>query len=232
MPQDWPSVSGEFREVHLVRQQVLVDAGEAMSRLYFPLDCVVSTVAVFENGSVAEMAVTGREGMVGISALFGSRIAIGRHIVQVAGHALELGYDSFVRLSQEVSSFREALLAFLYAFQGQALQFTACNSVHSVEQRAARWLLMCHDRTDGDSFSITQEFLAEMLGVSRLSVSNVARALQRAGLIRYNRGNVFIEDRAGLERVACECYRIVNSRFQNTHEHVHLARSVFALAEK
>lgn len=214
-PADWSLIAAEFRPVHLERQRLLFEPDAVIDRLYFPLSAVISAVAVFEDGSVAEMAITGREGMAEFAAILGSRTCLSRHLVQVAGDAFEISHESFHRMARKARSFAHALRAFAQAYVGQAGQLAACNSVHSVERRAARWLLMCRDRTDEDSFPMTQEFLAEMLGVSRLSVGTVARALQRAGLIRYNRGQIEILDRAGLESVACECYRIIAHHFEN-----------------
>lgn len=214
-PDEWNAIADAFRPVPLERRRVLFEPDEPFTRLYFPISSVISSVAVFEDGSAAEMSITGREGMVGVSAILGSRTSLSRHIVQVNGEALEISYDHFTRIQTSLPNFGIALQAFAQAFVGQAGHIAACNSVHSVARRAARWLLMCHDRIDGDDFSITQEFLAEMLGVSRPSVGTVARALQRAGLIHYSRGHVLIKNRAGLEDTACECYHAINSHFQN-----------------
>lgn len=203
-----------FQEVELSSNQVLYEPGDSFRRVYFPITAVVSRVAIFEDGSAVDMATTGREGMAGIGAILGSRTAFSRVIVEVPGSALAVGFDVFKRLEEENPGFRRALLAFAQVFLAQSLQSVACNALHSVEERAARWLLMCHDRSAGDPFPLTQQFLAEMLGVSRPAVGLVARTLQRAGLIRYRRGIVTIDDREGLEECSCECYGIVRRQYE------------------
>lgn len=211
--QDWQRMRPHFEPVELPLAKVLFEGDEPYRRLYFPTDGIVSVVAVFESGATAEMATVGREGMVGAGAILSSDTALGRHLVQVPGAGLMIGYADFRRLEREFPALRRVLLAYGQAFLIQVLQSVACNGVHSVEERAARWLLMCHDRSHGDTFLLTQEFLAEMLGVSRPAVSTVARTLQRAGLIRYSRGVMTVEDRPGLEEASCECYRIISREY-------------------
>lgn len=210
---DWERIRPHFEEVELPAGRILFEAGEPFRRLYFPTSCVISHVAVFENGSTAEMATTGREGVVAIAAVLGSPTVLRRLLVQVPGSALVIDYDEFRRVEQEMPAFQETLSAYAQVFLAQVLQSVACNAVHSVEERAARWLLMCHDRSGDDTFLLTQQFLGEMLGVSRQTVSTVTRILQRAGLIRYTRGMITIEDRPGLEEASCECYGIVRRTY-------------------
>jgi len=194
--------------------ELLLDVFQPIDRLYFPIQGVISTVATFEDGSVVEMATTGNEGMVTIAAALSSDTAINRSIVQVPGRALVMDYADFRRAQKEFPSFRETLLIYAQAFMAQTMQSVACNGVHSVEERAARWLLMTHDRCGSDSFALTQEYLAEMLGVSRPAVSIVAGTLQRAGLISYKRGVITVRDRAGLESASCECYRAIRTQYE------------------
>lgn len=203
-----------FAETELTLGQTLFEARQLFQRLYFPTAGVLSTVAVFEDGSTAEMATTGREGMVPVGAILSSDRAMSRYVVQVPGAALAIGHAEFKRFEDEIPAFRNVLFAYGQAFLAQVHQSVACNTRHSVEERAARWLLMCHDRSEGD-LPLTQEFLSAMLGVSRPSVSIVARTLQRAGLIRYSRGTIKIEDRAGLEEATCECYRIIRREYED-----------------
>ena len=174
--------------------------------------CAVSLVTVFENGTTAEMATIGREGMVGIGILLGGEHALGRYVVPVSGfaHAIE---TSRLRSALRVSlKLRAACETYARAFVAHLLQNVACNSAHRVEQRCARWLLMCADQTENDTFELTQEYLAEMLGVRRSTVTVVAGTLQQAGLTHYRRGAITILDRRGLEATVCECYRIVRNR--------------------
>lgn len=215
LPQeDWRAMRPHFEEVDLPAARVLVEADRPFRRLYFPTSGVISALAVFADGSGAEVATVGREGMAGVGAVLGSDTAFCRHLVQVPGSALVVAHDAFRRLERQVPAFRATLLAYVQAFLAQVMQSVACNGVHPVEERAARWLLMCHDRAGCDSFPLTQEFLAEMLGASRAAVSVVARTLRRAGLIRYSRGVVTVEDRAGLEEASCECYGIIRRQYE------------------
>jgi CRP-like cAMP-binding protein len=213
--QDWERLRPHFDEVDLPLGQLLCEGGAPFDRLYFPTAGVISTVAVFADGSAAEMATTGREGMVGVGAILGSDTSLSRQLVQVPGSALVIDYDTFRQVEPDMPSLRVALFAYTQAFMAQVLQSVACNGVHTVEERVARWLLMCHDRSDADQFLLTQEFLAEMLGVSRRAVSMVARTLQRAGLIRYSRGVITIEDRARLEAASCECYGAIRQQYED-----------------
>ena len=221
LPQeDWKRICSHFDEVRLSRGDVLVDVGEPFRKLYFPAAGVVSAVTIFKTGSTAEMATMGVEGMIGIGACLGSRVSLSRHVVQVPGSALMTGYNEFKRFEQDISAFRSIILAYSQAFTVQLLQSVACNAVHSVQERTARWLLTCHDKSEADAFSLTQEFLSEMLGVSRPIVNTAAQTLQRAGLIQYNRGNITILDRSGLEEASCECYTIIRQAYEQRSIHL------------
>jgi len=210
---DWARVRKLFEPFELIQGHVLVEPGERFSHVYFPEEGVVSTLATFETGAVAETATTGPEGMISVGAVLGGTSALNGYVVQVPGVSYRIELRPFEKLQRDYPAFRQRLLAYIQVFLGQAMQSVACNGIHSIEERFARWLLMCHDRSEHDRFPLTQEFLAEMLGVSRPSVNRVARALQRAGLIRYSRGMVEIKNRRGLEDVTCECYAIVRQHF-------------------
>jgi CRP-like cAMP-binding protein len=212
--EDWERLRPRFREVELPLGRVLAEPGEVFREMYFPVSGVVSSVAVFASGAAVEVATVGPEGVVGVGAALGSDTAVGRYLVQVPGSALAVGHGEFRRLEREVPAFRRVLLAYAQAFLVQVMQSAACNGVHSVEERAARWLLMCQDRAGRDSFPLTQEFLGELLGASRAAVSLAARALRRAGLIRYSHGVLTVEDRAGLEEIACECYGLIRRQYE------------------
>jgi CRP-like cAMP-binding protein len=153
--------------------------------------------------------------MVSVAAILGGGSGMSRSLVQMPGSALVMDLPSFRRAQREFPAFQETLLAYARAFLGQVMQSVACNGVHSVEERCARWLLMAHDRSDSDRFPLTQEFLAQMLGVSRPAVNGVARTLQRGGLIRYRRGEVSILDREGLEEASCECYGLMRRQYED-----------------
>jgi CRP-like cAMP-binding protein len=211
----------ELASQSLVQGQVLMEAGGPIERIYFPEEGIVSAVCVFPDGTVAEMSTTGCEGFVSIVAALEGERALARHVVQVPGAALSLDADTFRRMLDEEPALRSVALAYVQAYIAQALQHVACNGVHTVEQRCAGWLLMCLDRVQGDTFSLTQEFLAEMLGVHRPTVSVVAKSFQTAGLIHYNRGTVTVLDRNGLEAVACECYGMLRHQFERLLPHTY-----------
>ena len=204
----------DFEPVPLVRGSVLFAADEPLMRVYFVETGVVSLVAVFEDCTTSEMAMVGREGVVGLGTLLGGDSAFGQCVVRSPGLALAVEVARFQRVTQKSPSLRAACEAYARAFLREALQSAACNSVHMVEERCARWLLMSQDRSDGEMLSLTQEYLAEMLGVCRSTVTVAAGGLQRAGLIRYHRGAIRILDRLGLERVSCECYRVIRSQYE------------------
>jgi CRP-like cAMP-binding protein len=198
---------------------VLCEADEPLGRAYFVEVGAVSLVTVFEDGTTAEMATVGREGMVGIGILLGGEHAFGRYVVPVSGfaHAIETSrLRSALRVSPEL---RAACETYAQAFVGHLLQNVACNAAHQVEQRYARWLLMCAEQTENDTFELTQEYLAEMLGVRRSTVTVVAGTLQQAGLIHYRRGVITILDRQRLEATVCECYRIVRKGYERPLVH-------------
>jgi CRP-like cAMP-binding protein len=200
---------------YLHRSKVLCDVDEPLSHIYFVEKGLVSMVAVFEDRTTAEMATVGREGLVGISSVLGgSSRSFGRYVVPMPGLALAIENSQFRRALRESSELRAACESYARAFLREALQTAACNSVHMVEQRCVRWLLMSHDRSDSDTLTLTQAYLADMLGVCRSTVTLVAGALQKAGLIRYRRGAIKVLDRLGLEAASCECYRVIREQYE------------------
>ena len=211
----WDELSPRLDDVALERSARLIDQGQMFTRVHFPVSGVVSTVGMSSAGRVAEMATVGREGVVETGAVLGSRTALRIHVVQVPGRAFAMRFGDFAEWLQRSPEFRSVLMYYAQAFTVQVLQSAACNLVHSAGQRAARWLLTCADRNPGPSFSITQEYLSEMLGASRPFVSRVAAELQQAGLIRYSRGTMSVLDREGLLRRSCECYSIVRKAFED-----------------
>lgn len=208
-----------LQPVFLPRGKVLYNVDEPLNRVYFLETGVVSLVAVFEDRTTAEMATLGREGVVGIGTLLGGEYALGRYVVPMPALALAIEASRFQSAVRESPEFRAACEAYAQAFLREALQIAACNSVHMVEERCARRLLMSHDRNDGDTLTLTQECLAEMLGVCRSTVTLAAGALQRAGLIRYRRGAITVLDRAGLEAAACECYGLIRNQYEQLLPH-------------
>ena len=201
--------------VPLTPRTVLVESGAPLHHAYFPHGGVICLMAAMRKGG-AETATVGPEGFIGFEALLGSRIASQRVLVQVEGTASRLPIQTLADAAQESASLRGLLLGYVRYFLIQVLQSVACNGLHSVQERFARWLLMAHDRAGTDSFRLTQEFLADLLGIHRPSVTIVARTLQSAGLISYSRGLITITDRQGLEEATCECYDMVRQALQQT----------------
>ena len=200
--------------VLLPPDKVLCDADEPLSHVYFIETGLVSLESVFEDGTTAEMATVGREGLVGIDTILRSERAPGRYVAPVSGLALAIEAVRFQNALRASPELRAVAENYAQAFLREALQTAACNSVHKVEERCARRLLMSLDRSDDETVTLTQEYLAETLGVCRSTVTLAASALRRAGLIRYRRGTIRVLDRAGLERVSCECYRAIRSQYE------------------
>ncbi len=203
------SLAPHLEVVPLHSRDVLFEAGAPLEAVYFPHSGVICLMAAMRDG-VAETAAIGSEGFIGFEAVLGGEAAANRALVQLSGSASRVPVAALRAAMMDVPAIRDLLLRYVRYFLIQALQSVACNTLHEVEERCARWLLMAHDRAgETDTFNLTQEFLAEMLGVHRPSVTIVARTMQNAGLIRYSRGVIAITDRKGLEEAACECYGLV-----------------------
>src|SRR5580692_6531302 len=202
----------ELEQIRCQRGQVLMDADSALDHVFFPESGVVSVVAVYADGSVIEMATSGREGCTGMQAFFGAKTSSVRLLVQIPGSAAKMSRATFARAMVSMPAFRNLMSAYMHAFLEQVMVSVACNGAHSLKQRLARWLLMMRDRSDGDALPITQDLLAEMLGVQRPTITNAARELERAGLIERGRREITILDRQGLTEATCECYQLVRAR--------------------
>ena len=189
-----------------------MDADSSLDHVFFPDSGVVSVVAVYADGSVIEMATIGREGCTGMQAFFGAKTSSVRLLVQIPGSATKMSRAAFSRALESLPSFRNLMSAYIQAFMEQVLVSVACNGAHSLKQRLARWLLMMRDRSDEDAMPITQNLLAEMLGVQRPTITNAAGELEREGLIERGRRQVTILDRQGLIAESCECYQLVRTR--------------------
>lgn len=183
--------------------------------IYFPETSVVSLVTNLSDGSGVETGIIGKEGVTGIYAILGSEMSPSEATVQLAGETLCMTADDFKELFASEISFQQRVLRYVYSFIAQISQNSVCLCHHLVEHRLARWLLMFHDRAGGDKLELTQEFIAQMLGVHRPSVSKNAHKLQQLGLIRYNRGKILISDREGLENFSCECYKTHRNLLQD-----------------
>lgn len=199
--------------IALTFRQVLITRGEQVRDIVFPETGWTSNLITFENGDAGEVGLIGREGMVGLPVLFGDDRGLARTIVQGGGSALRLDVATFRHCLDEIPSLRTRLFRYALALQAQISQVAACNGRHHTAQRLARWLLMAHDRAQGDAFTMTHELLAMMLGVRRAGVTVAARSLQQAGFIRYDRGIMEITNRLGLKTTACECYHVVEREF-------------------
>ena len=187
---------------------------EPISAVDFPLHGVLSVVVVMEDGGVAEVGTVGNEGMAGIPLVMGIDHSPARAFYQVPGSAYRMPAQAFRAEMDKEGAFAKIMRLYAQAFLNQVSQSAACNRLHPVEQRLCRWILMSHDRSDGDRIALTQEFLAQMLGVRRATVSVAAGALQKAGMIRYNRGIIHVLDRERLEQSSCECYAVVRGEFE------------------
>jgi CRP-like cAMP-binding protein len=202
----------ELEQIRCQREQVLIDADSSLDDVFFPDSGVVSVVAVYSDGSIIEMATIGREGCTGLQAFFGAKTSSVRLLVQIPGSAAKMSRAAFTRAMGSMPAFQSLVCAYVQAFMEQILVSVACNGAHNLKQRLARWLLMMRDRDDDDALPITQDLLAEMLGVQRPTITNTARDLEGAGLIARGRRQVTILDRQGLTKASCECYRLVRTR--------------------
>jgi CRP-like cAMP-binding protein len=200
--------------VPLPRKHVVWNVDDPIDSVFFPRRCVLSLLVVLKNRAPVEAATVGNEGMLGMSAILGAERSPLLVVAQLPGPALRMGATLFRELVEDDASLRLLTLQYSHALLEQAAQSVACNRRHVTVERCARWLLMTHDRAHEDTFGLTHQFLALMLGVRRASVTTAAGQLQRAGLIRYSYGVVTIENRPGLEQAACECYHTVEQRFR------------------
>jgi CRP-like cAMP-binding protein len=213
-PDDFASLEPHLETAIQLRGTVLYEPGDPIRYTYFPHDTIVSLVDVLEDGRLAEVAMFGREGLFGLLSAFVSREAFGRYVVQVPGTASRISLDHMQEAIRTRPSLQRLVLAYNEALLAQAYHTVACNAVHPVEARCCRWLLSTHDRLDQDALPLTHEFLAEMLGVQRSTVSATLRSLQAGGLIEQRRGRIAVTDRKSLEQATCECYRKIRSRFE------------------
>jgi CRP-like cAMP-binding protein len=210
---DFERLRPHLESVTLKYRQSLYRANKPIGFVYFIETGVGSLVNTMANGDAAEVGTIGNEGIVGLPVILDDERTPTSVYVQVPGSGLRMKASQFKRELARSASLRTVMHRYVHAFFNQVAQSAACNQFHSLEQRCSRWLLMTHDRMGSDTFLLTQEFLAMMLGVQRTGVSAAAGSLQRAGLISYKRGNVAIIDRRGLERRSCECYGISKREF-------------------
>jgi len=192
----------------------VVRRNEPIQEVFFPVDCVLSTLAQGAGGDMVEVATVGNEGLAGISVFLGvNSSSTLETFAQISGDALVIRSGDFRSHIDASARLREVLGSYTQALLAQISQSAACNRLHPAEERMARWLLMTHDRVGADRFDLTQEFMAQMLGVRRATVSEVANELQLQGLIQYSRGAIEIRNRAVLEERSCECYRLIRDEY-------------------
>src|SRR5215208_6060669 len=215
LPQNiFAALQSHLKEVKLVFGDVVAEPDQQVSRVYFPHTGVVSLVIEMESGNMIETAMVGRDGAVNATSALDGKVSFQKGIVQVAGAASVIGSDALRSIANEFEPFRSVLIRHEQVLLAQAQQSAGCNASHSVEARMCRWLLRIRDLTHSNDLKLTQEFLAQMLGVRRTSVSLVAGTLQKAGLINYRRGNIHLVDIEQLEQSACECYETVKGHYE------------------
>jgi CRP-like cAMP-binding protein len=203
------------RLVHLAQKRVLWEPGQASDSVYFPLSGVISLVTVMGDGDMVEVATVGREGMVGLHRFLGSPTMPNvRAISQVAGDSVEVDADAFREASAPPGPLHVMIERYALVMQVATAQEVACNRLHPLEMRCARWLLTTREQVGADGFGLTQEFLSEMLGVRRATVTIAAGMLQKAGLIRYRRGWIEILDPGRLAEAACECHGVIRGEYE------------------
>jgi CRP-like cAMP-binding protein len=209
---DLQQLMPELQHIPCQREQVLMDADSPLDHVFFPDNGVVSAVEVYADGNIIEMATIGREGCTGVQAVLGAKTSSARLLVQIPGVAAKMSRAVFTEAMGSMPTFRSLMHAYVQAFLEQVMVSVACNGAHSLKQRLARWLLMMRDRDDHDALQISQNLLAEMLGVQRPTITNAARELERAGLIARGRRQISILDRQGRPEASCECYELVRAR--------------------
>ncbi len=210
-PEERRILDAHLEPVTLERGQVLYEPGAPLTHVYLPVSGMISLVAVMGDGRTAEVATIGREGAAAMSASGYTDAAFTRYAVHIPGQAFRLPAQAFEDLIDASVMFCSAVTRWREVLVRATLQVVACNLLHHLRQRCARWILTTHDRTESELLPLTQEFLAEMLGVKRNAVNIVARELQAGGLIEYKRGRITVLDREGLKGAACECYGIIHA---------------------
>ena len=212
-PEDYERILPDLKAVPLKFRISLHEPGDKMPYVYFPNTGVISMLTVLADGDAVEIATVGNEGMTDLSVFLGLEESDSRLLIQVPGTAMRMESARFCQHVEQIPALRAILGYYAVAMFALVSQSAACNRMHPIVERSARWLLMTHDRVDAAVFPMTHQFLSEMLGVRRPSVSVAAEALQDAGLITYHRGRVTVLDRSGLEAASCECYRLLRERF-------------------
>ncbi|MDP3608224.1 MAG: Crp/Fnr family transcriptional regulator [Methylophilus sp.] len=211
--EDFERIKPMLELVEMPLGLVLYESGGQLRHVYFPTTSIVSLLYVLENGASAEIAVVGNEGILGISLFMGGETTPSRAVVQSAGYGYRMSAKNLKEEFKRAGNMMRLLLRYTQALITQMAQTAVCNRHHTVEQQLCRWLLLSMDRLSGDQLNMTQELIANMLGVRREGVTEAARKLQNEGLIQYARGHIKVIDRPGLENRSCECYQVVKTEF-------------------
>jgi CRP-like cAMP-binding protein len=210
---DLERIAGTLEPIVLKRGETLYHENTPIEHVYFPTGALISLVASMQDGTVVEVAVIGREGMVGLPLALGTEISPRKVVAQAPGGALKLSAETFRReMSTNGSALTERLKRYTMIHLTQTTQWVACNRLHSLEERLARWLLASADATGSEQFELTQDFIAQMLGVRRPSVTVIVRGFEKQGMVQTSRGRIRIADRGSLERTVCECYQFVRQQ--------------------
>jgi CRP-like cAMP-binding protein len=217
-PIEWTRIAQQVQPTLLYQGQVLHEIDTPVERVYFVNAGLVSLTLTTQNGGEVEVGMAGREGLVGVNAIAGEGRATSRATVQIPGKALAMPADVFREGFMRGGRFQELVLGYLQAMFTQTAQTALCNRMHSVEERLCRWLLVVRDRLGADEFEITQEFIAQMLGVRRSGVTIAAGALRQNGLIDYTRGNIHILKPAEMAECACACYPALRDLVRNLYK--------------
>ncbi len=218
---DFDRLSPNLEAVELPLGHVLYESGGLLKYLYFPTTAIISLLYVMENGASAEIAVVGNEGILGISLFMGGETTSSRAVVQSAGYGYRIKSNHLKNEFNRAGPVQRLLLRYTQALITQMAQTAVCNRHHTVEQQLCRWLLLSLDRLSSDELSMTQELIANMLGVRREGVTEAAGKLQKSGLITYTRGRIKVIDRPGLENRSCECYQVVKDEFDRLLPSLH-----------
>jgi CRP-like cAMP-binding protein len=212
LPQDEVTrLRPELERIDLALGDQVYESGGRLEYVWFPISCIVSLIYTMEDGAAAEMGLVGNDGMVGIALFMGGDTMPNCAVVQLGGRAIRMKAKTLQSEFLRGGPLQRLLLRYTQALITQISQTAVCNRLHSVEQRLSRWLLLCHDRAGSNELPMTQEFISNMLGGRRQSVTVAAGRLQDAGLIHYSRGHITIVDRTGLENCVCECYQVVKT---------------------
>ncbi|MFN6463018.1 MAG: Crp/Fnr family transcriptional regulator [Nostoc sp. DedVER02] len=210
---DYERLVPHLKLVSLPTRQVIYEPGEPIKQVYFPQNAVISIVTCMKDGSTVEVGIVSNEGMVGIPVILGGNTTTTKAFVQIAGTGMQMDADVLRTEFNQGGAIQKLLLRYVRAVYTELTQSCACNRLHSLEERLARWLLTVSDRLESEEFLLTQEFIAQMLGVRRSGVTVAASALSRAGMISYQRGQINILNREDLEATSCECYRVIQNEF-------------------